>query len=210
MTLLCCLCSVHTPFLLSIPFHQIRLVGGHQCSGFFLKQKHVACMKGAAHSDRGDLFSWEHFSWAVPVSANRDQLIWQASCHRASSKRKLSLNDVFSLLEGYKNKMERKLANLKIQEASTHPLNLKSGTSDFLSAQYVFQKGQCTCNMFLARNALLPQFFFQVWIFFPLRYHQGYQSGFLFLFRADLGNQTLKGKGVDLSVALNGLPASFV
>lgn len=92
--------------------------------------------------------------------------------------------------------MERKLANLKIQEASTHPLNLKPGTSDFLSAQYVFQNSQCMCNMFLARNnALLPQSFFQVWIFFSLvRYHQGYQSGFLCLFSADLGNQTLKGK----------------
>lgn len=91
--------------------------------------------------------------------------------------------------------MERKLANLKTQEASTHPLNLKSGTSDFLSAQHVFPSGQCMCNMFLARNALLPQFFFQVWTFFPpVRYHQGYQPGYLFLFRADLGDQTLKGE----------------
>lgn len=128
------------------------------------------------------------------MSANRDQLMRPANCHQASSKSKLNLSDGFSLLEGYKNKIERKLANLKIQEASTHPLNLKSGTSDFLSAQYVSRNSQCMCNVFLARNALLPQFFFQVWTFFsPMRYHQGYQSGFLFLFRADLGNQTLKG-----------------
>lgn len=79
-----------------------RISGWASVLGFFLKQKHVGCKKGQLIWDRGDLFSWEHFSWAVSVSANRDQLIWQASCHKASSKSKLSLNDGFSLLEGYK------------------------------------------------------------------------------------------------------------
>lgn len=42
-------------------------------------------------------------------SANTDQLMGPASCHKVS---KPSLNDGFSLLEGYKNRMERKLQQI--------------------------------------------------------------------------------------------------
>lgn len=136
---------------------------------FFVTKKMWHARKGQLIQDGGGLFSWEHFSWAVSMSTNKDQLMRPANCHKVSSKSKLSLNDgIFFVRRIQKQNRKETLANLKIQEASTHPLNLKSGTSGFLSVQHVFRSGQCVCNMFLAKNALLPQFFFQVWTFVPL------------------------------------------
>lgn len=68
------------------------------------------------------------------------------------------------------------------------------------------------CNMFLAKNALLPQLFFQVWTVFP---HEGFsrlQPGPFetFCFSTEqTWEMRQKGEGVDLLVPLNRTAALF-